>query len=117
MSSDKLYVATAVAVWKSAYEKADKLFSLLTEEELEKRVAPERNRLVYLWGHLTAMHDRMTVLLGLGDRLTSQFDAVFLTSPDRAVTLPPIEEMRNAWRQVSDRAERWDLHACSRRLA
>ena len=103
MSTEEVFVANAVGVWKGAYERADKLFNGLAEDELQKHVAPGRNRLIYLWGHLTAMHDRMTALLGMGERLNPTFDAVFLSAADGASDLPPAEEVRETWRLVSDR--------------
>ncbi|WP_263385983.1 DinB family protein [Granulicella arctica] len=102
MATDSVFVANAVGVWKGTLERADKFFNSLREEELQYRVAPDRNRLIYLWGHLTAMHDRMSVLLGVGERIAPAFDEVFLTSADGASGLPPVEEVRKAWKLVSD---------------
>ncbi len=103
MAHEGILIANATAAWKSAYDKADKLFSGLDDEDLSKEVAPQRSRLIYLWGHLTAMHDRMLVLLGLGERVEPSFDAIFLTSPDRASELPSVDRIRDTWKQVSDR--------------
>jgi hypothetical protein len=85
-------------------ERADRLFSPLTEEQLLKEVAPGKNRLIYLWGHLTAVHDRMLPLLVLGPRLHPEYDALFLTSPDKAApTLPAAQEIKKAWDDVNGR--------------
>lgn len=102
MSTEEVFVANTVGVWKGAFERADKFFNGLSDEELQKHVAPDRNRLIYLWGHLTAMHDRMSVLLGAGERVNPSFDAFFLSAADGATDLPPVEEVRKAWKQVSD---------------
>ncbi len=69
MTSHKLSVQVAINSWRLVVERADKLFSSLTEDDLLKEVAPGRNRLIYLWGHLTAIHDAMFPILGLGERL------------------------------------------------
>lgn len=103
MSQNEVFLANAVAVWKSASERADKLFQSLNEEELLKEVAPGRNRLIYLLGHLTAMHDRMIVLLGIGERVEPDFDAIFLTAADKASELPKVERVKQAWTLVSQR--------------
>ena len=103
MPNENLFVENALAVWKSALERADKLFASLEEEELLKEIAPCSNYLVYLWERLTAMHDRMLVLLGISDRIHSDFDSVFLTSADKANAVPPVENIRPAWKQVNDR--------------
>jgi DinB superfamily len=99
---EQALVTTALSSWKSTVERADKLFSPLTEDQLQKEVAPGKNRLIYLWGHLTAVHDRMLPLVALGERLHPELDALFLTSPDRAVAqLPSREEINKAWDEVN----------------
>jgi hypothetical protein len=50
-------------------ERANKALSSLTDEELLKEVAPGKNRVIYLLGHLTGAHDAMFPILGLGERL------------------------------------------------
>jgi hypothetical protein len=102
--SEQALVAAAVNSWKLNIERANKLFSPLTEEQLLKEVAPGKNRLIYLWGHLTAVHDRMLPLLVLGPRIHPEFDALFLTNPDKAApTLPAAQEIKKAWDDVNDR--------------
>lgn len=101
--SDEVFVAGAIAVWKSNLERADKLFQSLSEAELEEPVAPGRNRLVYLWGHLSATHDRMLALLGIGERVHPELDEIFLSSPDRTYPLPSVETIRAWWEEVSRR--------------
>jgi hypothetical protein len=71
--------------WKTNIDRADKLFLALTPDQLEKEIAPGKNRLIYLWGHLTAVHDRMLPLLGFGPRLHPELDDIFLSKPDRSV--------------------------------
>jgi hypothetical protein len=102
MASEQALTAAAVNSWKLNIERADRLFSPLTEEQLLREVAPGKNRLIYLWGHLTAVHDRMLPLLVLGPRLHPEYDALFLTHPDKAVaTLPSGQEIKKAWDEVN----------------
>ena len=103
MSNEEVLIANALAVWKSVYERADKLFAGLEDGELSKHVAPDRNRLIYLLGHLTALHDRMLVLLGLGERILPDLDAFFVSAPDGAKDLPAATEVRAAWKLVGER--------------
>jgi DinB superfamily len=104
LMSEQALVAAGVNSWKLNIERANRLFSPLTEEQLLKEVAPGKNRLIYLWGHLTAVHDRMLPLLVLGPRLHPEYDALFLTSPDKtAPTLPGAHEIKQAWDEVNSR--------------
>src|ERR1017187_8552365 len=105
MLNEEILVAVAMGTWKSNLERANKLFGGLDESELEKQVAPGRNRLVYLWGHLASTHDRMLQLLGIAERVHPEFDTVFLSSPDRASTLPPVDVMRAWWAEVNQRLD------------
>jgi hypothetical protein len=101
MTNEEILVAAALKAWSATLERADKFFSSLSPEELQREVAPGRNRLIYLWGHLAAVHDRMRATLGLGERLCPEFDAIFLSAPDKASALPPVEEIKRCWDEVN----------------
>ena len=100
--SEQALVTAAVNSWKLNIERADRFFSPLTEEQLLKEVAPGKNRLIYLWGHLTAVHDRMLPLLVLGARRHPEYDSLFLTNPEKtAPTLPAAAEIKKAWDEIN----------------
>jgi uncharacterized damage-inducible protein DinB len=102
MTSQKLSVQVAINSWRLVAERANKTFSNLTEDEFLREVAPGKNRLIYLLGHLTAIHDAMFPILGLGERLHPELDAIFVSSPDKAGTqLPPAGELKTSWDEVN----------------
>ncbi len=102
--TEQALLTSALNSWKSTVERADRLFSQASEEQLQKEVATGKNRLIYLWGHLTTVHDRMLPLLSLGERLHPELDAPFLTNPDRAVPeLPKAEEIKKSWIEINSR--------------
>ena len=102
MTSHNLSVQVAINTWRLVVERANKAFSRLTDDELSKEVAPGRNRLIYLLGHLTAIHDAMFPILGLGERLHPELDAIFVSSPDKAgAQVPPVGELRKYWDEVN----------------
>jgi len=104
MTPEQSLVANALREWKLNVERAEALFSNLDEQQVRSEIAPGRNRLVYLWGHLIAVHDAMLPLLGLGARLHPELDAAFLTAADRTVgDLPTVAELGQLWREVHDR--------------
>jgi DinB superfamily len=101
---EQALVASALGAWKSNLQRADRVFSALSEEQLQKEVAPGKNRLIYLWGHLTAVHDRLLPLLEIGPRLCPEFDGIFITSPDKTVAqLPTAAEIKSAWDEVNSK--------------
>jgi uncharacterized damage-inducible protein DinB len=101
MTSQQLSVKVAINSWRSVLERADKIFSNLAEDQLLREVAPGRNRLMYLWGHLTAVYDGMFPILGLGPRLHPELDNIFISKPDRTAQLPPADVLKKCWDEVN----------------
>jgi hypothetical protein len=96
-SAEMMFTAAGVKAFKQNLDRATKLFTTLTEEQLDAPVAPGKNRLIYLWGHLVAVNDTMFPLLGIGDQLYPEFDAIFIKSPDgTAQQLPTSAELAAA---------------------
>src|SRR5438045_3298359 len=83
MTNDEIFAKTTINSWKLAIDRLDQMFSSLNDEDLQTEVAPGRNRVFYLLGHLTAVHDRLFPLLGLGQRLHPELDDDFIVNPDR----------------------------------
>ena len=102
MGNEGSYVALGLKTWKAQIDRADKLFGGLSSEEILREIAPGKNRLLYLWGHLTAVHDAMLPLLSLGERLYPDFDVAFVSNPDRTrADIPSHEQVRRAWNVVN----------------
>lgn len=102
VTSHELSVQVAINSWRLVWERANKTLANLTEDRLLKEIAPGRNRLIYLWGHLTAIHDAMFPILGLGERLHPELDAIFVSSPDKAgARMPRVGELRKYWDEVN----------------
>src|SRR5580658_5842507 len=98
MTTEKSLIDAALRGWKSNVERADKLFAALSPGQLEREVAPGKNRLIYLWGHLAAVNDALLPLLGIGERLHPEFDGIFISNPDRSVRLTVSEQsLKAAW--------------------
>src|ERR1700758_5108811 len=87
MSTENSLIDAALRGWKLNVERADKLFGTLSPQQLEQQVAPGKNRLIYLWGHLAAVNDRLLPLLGIGERFYPELDAMFVSKPDKSVEL------------------------------
>jgi hypothetical protein len=102
MTAEQTFVATALNTWKITNAKAGKLFSALTDEQLQQEIAPGKNRLIYLYGHLIAVHDRILPLLGLGERLHPELDAPFLLEAEnRALPSPSVADLKKWWDEVN----------------
>jgi len=100
---DSQFAAAALSSWKTVIGQIDKGLERWNDDDLQAEVAPGRNRLYYLLGHLTAVHDRMLPLLRLGDRLYAGLDEQFIQNSDRsfADTEPSPSDLRKAWTEVN----------------
>jgi hypothetical protein len=102
MTNEELFAKTTINSWKLAIDRLDQMFSSLTDEGLQTEVAPGRNRVLYLLGHLTAVHDRLFPLLGLGQRLHPELDDDFISEPDKKSSdRVSAGELRRAWSEVN----------------
>ena len=104
MSTENSLIDAALRGWKSNVERVDNLFGTLSPEQLEQQVTTGRNRLIYLWGHLAAVNDRLLPLLGIGERLHPELDAMFISKPDRSVELTvTAQSLKSAWDKINQR--------------
>jgi hypothetical protein len=104
MTTEKSLIDSALRQWKFNVERAEKLFGDLSAAQLEQEVAPGRNRLIYLWGHLAAVNDRLLPLLGIGERLHPEFDAMFISNPDKSIPLNVSEQsLKGAWQEINQK--------------
>jgi hypothetical protein len=102
MTNEEMLTNAAVNSWKLVIGRLDQGIEPLSHEQLQRQVAPGKNRLQYLVGHLTAVHDRMFPMLGLGERLYPQFDDVYITNPDGAFAdAVSGAELKKAWSEVN----------------
>ena len=102
VKNEELLCLTALNSWKLVIGRFDKNLAALTDEELQRQVAPGKNRLFYLVGHLTAVHDRLFPMLGLGERLHPELDEPYVTNPDGALPDPlSASDLRKAWAEVN----------------
>jgi hypothetical protein len=97
MTPDQTFVAAAISLWQQVVTRVGALCLSLDEEQLLVEVAPGKNRILYIWGHLTAVHDAMFSALRLGERLHPELDAIFISQPDRSMPLPTSVEIAKSW--------------------
>jgi hypothetical protein len=101
MTPEQQLVDGVLRNWKFNTDRFEAFVRDLTDEQLEARVAPGRNRLLYLLGHIAAVHDRMLPLLGIGARQHQNLDAFFLESPDGGTASPvPVARLKEILLEV-----------------
>lgn len=89
--------------WNAAVKQTSALFDKLSDEELLKELAPNRNRGIYLLGHLTAVHDLMLPLLGFREPMFPEIKDTFIRTPDNINEQPfTITDLRLKWTAVNE---------------
>ena len=92
----------ALDAWHTYIRRTDELFNSYSDEQLMGEIAPGKNRGIYLLGHLAAIHDRMLILLELGNPLYSDLWQIFVESSDKEVAdLPSTQKLRAYWKEIN----------------
>lgn len=99
--NEQLFVKMALNGWNQQVARAEKFFNGLTDEDFQKRIAPDKNRILYLYGHLTAYHDLLKETLGIGARTYPDLTAIYLHNPDNPIAVAPsLDELKRYWEEV-----------------
>ena len=104
INQQQLFIKIALDSWNTQVSNADKLFSSLSDEQLQEEVAKGRNSGVYLLGHLTAVHDALLPLLALGEKMYPELEETFIKNPDKSgIEKPVTRDLRNYWTEVNNK--------------
>jgi hypothetical protein len=99
----EMLIQQTIAAWQLQNRKLNALLNKISSEELLTPVAPNRNRGIYLLGHLIAFNDMMLPLLGFGDRLYSELDDLFVCCADGYKDhYPPANTLKIYWYNVNE---------------
>jgi hypothetical protein len=102
MKTEQTMVKMVLDRWYALLKNFDEILDTMTDEQLEKEIAPGRNRGIYVLGHLTAVHDDMMPLMDLGNKLYPELNEPFIKSPDKSgVKTPSAKELREAWSKMN----------------
>lgn len=98
MDTNQTMVKMTFDAWNTLIKQFDTALNAISDEQLEKGIAPNRNRGIYILGHLIAVNDAILPLLDLGDKLYPELYEPFIVSPDKAVSeIPSAKELRAIW--------------------
>lgn len=88
--------------WDSKVRQTTTTFELLGTRCEMLPVAPGRNRVIYLLGHLLAVQDHLYDALELGDAMYPELDYLFLLPQHTSNDYPPFEELLCKWVCIND---------------
>ena len=102
MEVETLMIQSALSNWNLTINRLNKFFGALSTEDFFQAIAPDKNRIVYVLGHLAAVHDRTLEILGVSKRLHPELDAAFITNPDRTIEpVPSGAELLQLWNEIN----------------
>ncbi len=97
-----LIVKLTLTAWDAQNKYLKSLVDSLTDEQMQKEIAPGRNTGIYLLGHLIAVSDGLLPLLGFGERLFPAMEDVFVKSPDKSgLDMPTIAQLKQNLEEVN----------------
>jgi hypothetical protein len=88
--------------WNTLLKDLNEVLDSVTDEQLQKQIAPNKNRGIYILGHLVAVHDDMLLLLGFGDKLYPEINEVFKSPDNLDLQIPSAKQLRSYWKNVND---------------
>jgi DinB superfamily len=101
MENNQIAVQIVLEGFKSNLKRTTSLLNELSDKDLLQEIVIFKNTGHYVFGHLTAVHDSMIPLLGLGDSLYPELAEVFIKNPDKSdLQKPSIVELRIQWNEI-----------------
>lgn len=87
--------------WNSLLRDFDAVLGSVTDDQLQAQIAPNKNRGIYLLGHMVVVHDDMLPILGFGQIMYPEINEVF-KAPDNAESkIPSAQTLRTYWRNIN----------------
>jgi hypothetical protein len=106
MNYKETAVKMALDRWYTQIKNFDTTLGELSDETLYKRIAPNKNRGIYVLGHLIAIHEDMVPLLNFGEKMYPELRDLFITAPDNEKTeMPSASDLRTYWKNVNNTLE------------
>lgn len=103
MEAKKIMVKMVLDRWYSLLKVFDTILDSFSDEQMLKEVSPGKNRGIYLFGHLIAVHDDMLPILNLGEKLFPELEEPFIKFPDKATSvIPSSNDLRKMWRKQNE---------------
>jgi len=95
--SEKLIITQCLAAWEQRVAQATKIFDSLSDWAMDAEIAPGRNKVVYVIGHLLAVHDRMIEAMELGERSHADLDHLFIDAQQPDAVYPDTAWLKESW--------------------
>lgn len=103
MSADTIIIKQLLTQWDKDVTALTQVFEKLGADNAYTELAPGKNTVIYLLGHMVAVHDRLIEALDAGERSHTQLDEPFLREADGKAGYPDYNGLLSDWKEVSAR--------------
>jgi hypothetical protein len=103
METHQFMIDQLLDQWENKIRETTDLFEAIGEGMAMEPVAPGKNRVIYLLGHLIVVHDLLFEALELGSRSFSNYDQLFLTPQHVSNIYPPYELLLQQWTSLNSK--------------
>lgn len=98
----ELFIKMVLDAWNTKIASTNKMLAQLSDEQLEKQIAPGKNTGAYLLGHLVAINNKVLPLLGLGTELHPELYKTFVETAEKdIVSRPGVSQLRQQWNEIN----------------
>lgn len=102
MEKTDFFISQFIDQWENKIIETTELFGSLGAGNSMLRLAPCKNRVIYLLGHLLVVHDRMFEILEIDERKFDSYDDLFLTPQHASNIYPDYDLMLVQWKSLND---------------
>lgn len=81
---EEIFSQMVLKNWEAQNKAMDEFVDSLTDEDFKKDVAPGKNSVQYLIGHMIAANESMVKIFGLGTPMFPEYEQIFIRTPDHS---------------------------------
>jgi hypothetical protein len=99
----QIIIGQAISAWDAQNKAVSKFFEGENLDRINEVIAPGKNRIGYILGHLIAVNDAMLPILGLGEKIYPEM-LEFIRKPDKELeNIPSGADLLQRWDEVNAR--------------
>jgi uncharacterized damage-inducible protein DinB len=103
MEMEQALIKQLITQWEKDLLAMNAIFEKYSDTSAAAEVAPGRNSVIYLLGHMVAVNDRMIEALDAGERRHADLDKAFLEDADSKTGYPSYASLLDRWKETNAR--------------
>ena len=93
MNHKEITVKMILSGWENGQDRIKKALSVLSDENMDLEIAPGRNKVSWIIGHLSAVNDSLFSILALGEKINEDYYNYF-AKDDSSIKAPGVSQIR-----------------------